>query len=257
MRPYLAGTITALIVCLAAVDSDAGRPLTIDDTDPVAYGQFELEAGIAYAHASDARHLEYPVGLAYGLMPRLEISVGYGAQREKRRTGTGGWEHAASQSDTALGAKWLIASETQLRPRIALAATVTLPTASEHEGLGSGERDADLLLIASKVLTERIGAHLNCGYTWLQPSDGDPGNDLLHYGVALDYQLTPAVQAVAEIFAEQVIHAGSENSAACNLGLRWEIIDNLILDCAAGTRLRHTAPGLTLTAGFTWTFDLL
>ena len=133
MRTYARYAIATVIFCLVPFSAYAGRPLTIDDADPVALGTFELEAGIAYAHASDCRHIEYPVGLAYGLIPQLELSVGYGAQSEKRRTGTGSWEHASSESDTMLGAKWRVLQETTYCPRLALAAALTLPTASEHE----------------------------------------------------------------------------------------------------------------------------
>jgi len=43
----LAGVLSISSVVLA------GRPLAIDDADPVAPGQFEFEAGAAYEHDSD------------------------------------------------------------------------------------------------------------------------------------------------------------------------------------------------------------
>lgn len=41
----------------------ARRPVAIDDADPVDAGQFEFEAGAAYAHDPDRQHWDFPFGL--------------------------------------------------------------------------------------------------------------------------------------------------------------------------------------------------
>ena len=71
------------VVSMASI-ALAGRPLAIDDADPVDPGQFEFEAGAAYEHDSDCKHWDFPFGLTYGLVPSVEVGAGFGGQFEER-----------------------------------------------------------------------------------------------------------------------------------------------------------------------------
>ena len=62
----------------------AGRPLVIDDADPVEVGRYEVEAGIAHERSPNCKHWDYPVGVTAGLFPGLEAGVGFGGQLEER-----------------------------------------------------------------------------------------------------------------------------------------------------------------------------
>lgn len=61
-------------------------------------------------------------------------------------------------------------------------------------------------------------------------------------------------QWVGEIYAEKELCSGTDNVVMFNTGLRWNPIDTLVVDAAAGSRLSGAAPDLTATAGLTWTF---
>lgn len=247
-----AGTCLAGALLLAG-SAFAGRPLNIDDADPVDTGTFEFEAGALYEHESRCKHWDSPFGLTYGLLPGLEAGLGFGGQLERRTEfhEESGTEHSAHEygfGDLAMAAKWQLIEACPLGARHALAPSVKLPTADEDRGLGSGEADADLTWIASRSLGEKAGAHLNLGYSWV----GGPDDDVLHYGVALDYHLAEAIQGVGEVFAENVFGGGSDTVLQGNLGLRWKPADDLTLDVAAGAKLRGDAPDFTVTAGLTW-----
>jgi len=247
-------------VCLAGVmllscSAFGGRPLNIDDADPVDRGTFEFEAGALYEHDSHCKHWDSPFGLTYGVLPGVEAGVGFGGQLERRTEfhddrSTGHSSHEYGFGDLAIGAKWQVVEACPLGARHALAPAVKLPTADEDRGLGSGEADYDLSWIGSRALGEKAGVHLNLGYSWV----GGPDEDVLHYGMALDYQLTDAVQWVGEVFAENELAGGAEIVVQCNTGLRWNLAEGLTLDLAGGAKLNGDAPDFTMTGGLTWAF---
>ena len=233
----------------------AGRPLAIDDADPVDPGQFEFEAGVGYEHDSDCKHWDFPFGLTYGLVPSVEVGVGFGGQFEERTEFLEDRddEHCIREhgiGDLNIGAKWQFIESCPLGARHALAAAVKLPTADDRKELGSGETDYDLTWIASRSIGEKAGVHLNLGYSWI----GGPDDDVLHYGVALDYQIVDSVQWVGEVFAERELADGADTVAQYNTGFRWNPVESLTLDIAVGSKISGDAPDFTGTVGLTWAF---
>ncbi len=234
----------------------------VDDADPVEPRKFEAEVGSAYYRDSSCRHWDVPLGLTYGLFNNIEAGLGFGGQFE-RRTETvesiSGKDCIRENGigDLTIGAKWQYVGETAWCPRQAVAPSVKFPTADEDEGLGSGETDYDLAWIASKTLTERMGAHFNAGYSFMGEPSGEEIGDVVHYGIALDYQLTEPLQWVGEVFAEKAMEHGGGTAIQYNSGFRWSLSDALACDIAAGSRIcGDGTPDFTATAGLTWTFGL-
>lgn len=242
------------MVVLGATTAQAGRPLFTDDAEPVAPGQFELEAGVAYIKDGPTHHGDVPVSLTYGLPARLEIGAGFGGQFEERRDVFSGRQTEEGIADLTLGFKWKVLEQDRFWADQSLAGAVKLPTANEDEGLGSGEVDYSLAWIVTRGITEKLNAHLNVGYSWLGDSAEEDADDVLFYGVAVDYQLTERLQPVAEIFAESPIESDGRIQVLTNVGLRWLVKDNLVLDFAVGTGLTEEAPDLFATTGLTWAF---
>ena len=248
--------VFAAFLVFAGGAAFAGRPLAIDDADPVEKGQFEFELGSTYEHDPVCDAWEFPFGLTAGILPQLEAGVGFGGVVEER-TELGERDHESGIGDLTIGAKWQFLKETGWLPRQALAAAVKFPTADDDKGLGSGKTDYDLTWIASKKLSEKTGFHVNAGYTWVGEPSGEDVADVFHYGVALDYQLTDSVQWVGEVFAEKELQGGTQTLVQCNTGFRYSASDSLTLDFAVGTGLHGSdTPDITATAGLTWAFGL-
>lgn len=227
----------------------AGRPLTVDDADPADQGAVEVECGLAYEKDSENHGKELALGLTYGLIPGLEVGVGFGGQRIHADGAT-----ESGATDTVLGAKWRFFQGSDSVPRQALAPSVKLPTADEAKGLGSGETDADLTWIASWSLAdESIGVHLNAGYSWNGEPDGEEVGDVVHYGAAMDYALADGVQWVGEFFVEDERVSGADPVVMFNTGLRWEI-GNVTFDLAGGAPVDGDGPDFTTTLGLTAAF---
>ena len=244
----------ALILTSSAVF--AGRPLTIDNADPVDASMFEFELGAGYESDSQCNHAEIPLGLSYGLISGVQIGVAFGGQLEEREETTGK-DRECGVGDLELSTKWKFFDETERLPSQALAVAVKIPTADDSTGLGSGETDYDLTWVASKTIGEKTGIHINTGYSWIGEPAGEEVGDAVHYGLALDYQLTESVQWVGEVFAEKELQGGTQTEVQYDTGLRWSAAESLVLDIAAGSRLcGDDAPDLTATFGLTWTFGI-
>jgi hypothetical protein len=245
----------AALLVFTAGAAFAGRPLAVDNADPVEQGWFEFEMGAAVESDSECSHAEIPFGLSYGLMTNMQIGAAFGGQLEERDE-TAGKDRECGIGDLELSAKWKFAEEQAFLPSLALTGTVKFPTADDDKGLGSGETDYDLTGIASKMLTDRMGLHINAGYTWIGEPSGENVGDVAHYGAALDVQLTGAVQWVGEVFAEKELQSGAQTIVLGNTGFRWNPAENLTLDIAAGGKLHgDDAADFTATAGLTWAFS--
>lgn len=256
MRRQAMSGVVGVVLLMTGVVME-GRPLSVDDADTVGPNQCEVEAGIGYVHDDDCKHWDFPVGLTYGLVPHVDIGFGFGGQFEERmelaENGDGDdcvREHGLG--DLVVGAKVQVVSRCPLGARHALAGLVKFPTADDDNGLGSGETDYDLMWMASHSIGEKSGVHLNLGYSWIGGSD----DDVLHYGVALDYQIMDTVQWVGEVFAEAEIAGGAETVVLYNTGFRWSPAESLTLDIAGGSTISGDGPVISGTVGLTWAFGL-
>ncbi len=252
------GVLVAAVV-LAASGAFAARPLIIDDADPLEFKDFKIEGGGWYAKNSGCKHGNVPLAAGCGIIPALELGVGFGGQFEERTEidEASGSENTCTETgvgDLMVNVKWRVFKETAWLPRQAIVPAVKFPTSDKDKGLGSGKVDYDLTWIGSKSFCEKMGGHINVGYSWIgEPADENVG-DIFHYGLALDYQIIDPLQWVGEVYAEDELRRGVNTVVMFNTGLRYSIRDSLVADIAAGSRIAGDAPDLIATAGLTWTF---
>jgi hypothetical protein len=244
----------AAVVFLCEVGSVfATLPLSVDEADTQDPCTFQIEAGTSYERDSECHHYDFPVALTYGVMPRWDIAAGFGGQLEQRtlHEHEGDDRRVSGLADLNLATKWMFLKESTCLPRQTLCPSVTFPTADDQKGLGSGETDYDLTWMASKAIGEKTGVHLNAGYSWLgEPPDEDLG-DLVHYGVAADYQILVSLQWIGEVFGEQELK-DHESAWQYNTGFRWEVVDDFMLVACAGSRISGDASNFTATVGLIW-----
>ena len=251
------GILITVILSTAAV-SFAARPLIIDDADPLDTGNGKIEAGGWYEKDGSCHNWDWPIGLGYGLVPSLEMNLGLGGTfQQMTEIDDNGVECINSENgmgDLTLNTKWQFLEETTWIPRQAIVPVVKFPTADKDTGLGNGKIDYDVTWVASKSLCEKMGAHVNVGYSFIGKSSDEDDGDILHYGVALDYKIMDPLQWVGEIYMKKELMSGTEQTVMFNTGLRWILIDGLTLDAAGGSHISSAGPDLTATAGLTWEF---
>lgn len=141
----------------------AGRPLTVDDAEPVALQRFQFETGVGFIGNHSVEHVDLPFALSYGVAPRLQVAVGFGGQIEEREETLGREEGVADFGDLTLSAKGKVLTADRWWADHGLTFTVKFPTASGDKGMGSGTTDFDLTWIVSKRISEKWSAHLNAG----------------------------------------------------------------------------------------------
>ena len=248
--------LAAIALGCIAPASHAGRPLAVDDAAPVEHRLFEFEAGVNFDRDKDENHLDVPLAIAYGLVPRLEVGIGLGGQFERREDAFGNKEHVSGIGDLTVGSKLLVFNAEQAWADHAVAAALKLPTAKRSHDLGSGQVDFNAAWIVTKPITEGFNAHLNLGYTWTGGSAKSGLDDELFSGLAADYQLTGCLQLVGEVYAGMPVHYCSDTGIFLNGGLRCTVLEGLCLDAAVGTGVREPSAELLATLGLTWTFGL-
>jgi hypothetical protein len=215
----------------------------------VEVGKVQIETGVGYVSEDSMNHFDVPLNLSLGVVPGVEAGIGFGGQfQDHDEDGETAFEEGLS--DLTLGVKWKVLEQQTAFFDQAISGSIKLPTADRDKGLGSGKVDYDLTYIATRQLNDEIAALFNVGYTWLGDDDD---SDVVHYGPALTYQLTPTIQPVAEVLLETPVDGG-RTSVGINGGLRYELMETLVLDAAIGTHLAGDWPDWTATVGLTWVF---
>jgi hypothetical protein len=231
--------------------AQAGRPLLTDDTGTVAPGHVEVEAGVLVHHRSDMDHVDVPGAVTVGLRPGWEAGVGCGAQWEERMVWDGEREKVSDVSDVIVDSKWMFLQADATGSSLAIAPAVKLPLAAKHTG-GTDQVDYDLMLLLSQSLGRRANLHGNLGHTWVGSPADEFRPNVLHGGVALDFQLNSRWQWVGELAFNKETEDSAAMAWVADAGLRWMVADGLTLDLAAGGALRGDAPDWFTTGGLTW-----
>ncbi len=255
----LAKGIMMIFFACAASTSFAARPLEIDDADPLEPNQFKIEAGVLHDRYPAYAEWEWPIGLGYGIVHGLEANLGLGGQFEQLTETITKEDNSIKKNglgDLTLNVKWQFLHESSWLPRQAIVPSIKFPTSNRNYWLDGREIDYDIMWIASKTLTEKMGAHLNAGYSFIGKPPGKETGNLLHYGVALDYRIIAPLQWVGEVYSEKELLAGMDSNIMFNTGLRWNPLEQLIFDAAAGSRISGSGRDFTATAGLTWTFGI-
>ncbi len=247
----------AIFIFLTAgtVAAWADRPLTIDDAYPLATGSFAVETGMAYQKDSRTTRLTAPLDITYGLVRRVEVTLGLGGQMEQREKAFGEDSSVGGLGDLVAQAQVQLINDGILSTVHAASFSVKFPTANHRRGLGSGRVDYDANWLISKTWNERWATHLNAGYTWVGDTRDEDFSNLTHYGIAAEYRIHKKLQLVAELFGDAAFEEGKSGLSG-NLGVRWTVHPELILDAAFGGKLAGPGADLFATIGLAWTFDL-
>ncbi|MCB9916670.1 MAG: transporter [Planctomycetes bacterium] len=253
MRLLHTAPLLPLLAACTALPRDAApvtpqRPTLSSDTNTTARGTLELEVG-AELDPGDA--FASPTTLKYGVDARTEVYLGLSPYNVVDRAPA---SDGSGFGDTTLGARrrvWEDGRGTSAAVQLA----VKLPTASEREGLGSGELDVAAAGILSRGFGERVGGTLYYELRSLGRSDRG-GRDLAHaLALAGAYALDDELSAFAEL--SQRVQPGPDDPSALVTGLAWAWSPSLVLDAAVSVGLDDDAPDAVWMLGLTTNFGPL
>jgi len=227
-------------------NTDAGRPVRIEDAYPVERYAFEAQVAplrLERLHGG-VYHWEIEPELAYGIFPRTQVEVGFpltfqdGAE-ERSGLGLAGVDVSVLHNLNA---------ETRTLPALAVAADVVLP-------VGGGAPDR--VYPSVKGIATRTFSfarfHLNGRYTFgTAPDGGAEVGEASRWmaGVAVDrtFPLRSAL-LIADVFAEQPLHRGEEIRWTAEVGTRYQLNPFFALDAGVGRRLTGEEHGWFVTFG--------
>jgi outer membrane putative beta-barrel porin/alpha-amylase len=259
VRVILLGALLAPLVARSAAaqtdyyNTDAGRPVTIEDASPVERRAFEIQA--APLRLERARPGVYTWGLepelAYGILPRTQVEVGLPLALIDR--GIAGRTSGLAGVDLSILHNFNL--ETAI-PALAIAADVLLPVG----GLGPDRAYASVKGIATRTLPQ-ARFHVNAGYTF-----GDEPNPTSGAAVELSRWLAGlavdrafplrSTLITAEVVARQPIHDDEAVEWSVGTGVRRQLTSRWAIDGGVGRRLTGATEAWYATVGTAYAFGL-
>lgn len=233
-------------------NTDAGRPVRIEDAYPVERRAFELQ--LAPVRLERMRGGTYHWGiepeLAFGLLPGTQVEIGFPLAFVDGPNGT----TVAGLAGIEMSLLHNLNVETSI-PALAIVGDLLVPAG----GLGPDDAYASVKGIATK--TFRFARfHVNGQYTFgASPAvDADAGEvSRWMGGIAVDRTFPlRSLLVIAEVVSEQPIHADDAIVWTLGTGLRYQQSPRLALDAGVGRRLTGDEQAWYLTFGSAYAFGL-
>jgi hypothetical protein len=234
-------------------NTDAGRPVTIEDASPIERRAFEIQA--APLRLERTRSGVYTWGLepelAYGILPRTQVELGLPLALID--AGIGG--RTSGLAGVELSVLHNFNLETSI-PALALAADVLLPAGT----LGPERAYASVRGIATRTFSW-ARFHANAGYTFGEApaATSDEMVEVPRWlaGVAVDRAFPlRSTLITAELVARQPIHDDEDVEWSIGAGVRRQLSVRWAVDAGVGRRLTGAAGTWYATVGTAFAFGM-
>jgi hypothetical protein len=251
LRVARAALLTACAAAPAAAqtdyyNTDAGRPVRIEDAAAVERYAFELQLAPLRLERSDAGAYTWEIEpeLAYGILPRTQVEAGVPLILAEGADG----ESNAGIGGIALSVLHNLNTETAGLPAFALAAGVLLPV---------GGSAPDATYATAKAIATRTfrfaRVHVNAEYTFgATPAVDERTGEAVRWaaGLAVDraFPLSAAL-VIADVFAEQPLHESEDLVWTVEAGARYQLDPRFALDVGIGRRTGGEDRGWFFTFG--------
>src|SRR5688500_2517379 len=236
-------------------NTDAGRPLRIEDAASVERRAFEIQAAPLRLERSraGAYHWGLEPEIAYGILPRTSVEVGVPFAFIDH-----GGERTSGLSGIHLSAFHNLNTETSI-PALALSGAVLLPVGA----LAAEETYASVKGILTRTFTW-ARFHVNGEYTFgarLDAADAATAGaaELSSWvgGIAVDRTFPLRAMLVsAEVYAREPIHTGEELEWNSGVGIRYQLDPRFNIDGGFGRRLTGDDRGWYVTFGTAYAVGL-
>lgn len=238
-------------------NTDAGRPIVIEDAYPVERRAFEIQAAPLRLERSrgGSYHWGIEPELAFGILPRTQVEIGFPLAF---REAGGGARASSGLAGIELSALHNLNVETTI-PALGVAASALLPAG----GLGP-----DKAYFAAKGIVTRtfswVRFHLNGEYTFgSRSSDAENGSagvaEISRWmaGVAVDRTFPlRSMLLTAEVFAREPLVRDEDVEWNSGAGVRYQLSPRLAIDGGAGRRLTGDDRSWYVTFGSAYAFGL-
>ena len=233
-------------------NTDAGRPIRIEDAYPVERRAFELQlAPVRLERAAGGTyHWGIEPEMAFGILPSTQVEVGFPLAFVDGPAGNATFGLAGIE----MSALHNLNVETSI-PALALAGDVLLPVGA----LGPDEMYASVKAIATKTF-RWARFHANAQYTFgSEPAAGGAAGEVSRWmgGVAVDRTFPlRSLLVTGEVVTEQPIHSDEPLVWTLGTGVRYQQTPRLALDAGVGRRLTGDDRAWYITFGSAYAFGL-
>ena len=238
-------------------NTDAGRPLQIEDAYPVERRAFEIQAAPVRLERSrtGVYHWELEPELAFGILPRTHVELGV----PFAFIDAGSGERASGLTGIHLSAFHNLNAETSI-PALAIAAGVLLPVGS----LAADEAYASVKGVLTRTFTW-ARFHVNGEYTFgsrLEAGEGEASIGAAELsswmgGVAVDRTFPlQALLVSGEVYAREPLHSGEAVEWNSGVGFRYQLDPRFNIDGGIGRRLTGDDRGWYITFGTAYAVGL-
>ncbi len=229
---------------------DGDRPHVGTGTHLVAPGDVQFELGGQFNSFGSRKTYASPilgrVGLTDSIEGRVEFD-GLIGSRERQRS-------VSSIGNVQLGAKvrvWGARDE----PWLSIMPSVTLGLASSEKGLGSGDTDLSMTLMAGRAIGNRWHAEANYGVAAV-----GGGDERRHFGQhlmtgAAIYSLTSQLAGYGEVAFWSRQEIDGRAVTFTDFGLIYGVNPRLVLDAGGAVGLSAAAPTYLLFAGLSFLIE--
>jgi hypothetical protein len=233
-------------------NTDAGRPVRIEDAYPTERYAFELQLAPVRAERSGTGAYVWGIEpeIAYGILPRTHVELGVplvavDAPGAPNRSGAAGVELSVLHNLNA---------ETAGLPAFGIAAHALLP---------AGAFGPDRAIASAAALVTRtfplVRVHANARYTFAGARDAGSGLETSQWlaGLAVDRTMPlRSMLVTAEAFAEQPLDEREPVAWTIGAGLRTQRSPRLAVDAGVGRRVTGADTGWYVTAGAAYAFAI-
>ncbi len=241
----------ALLVCMAAVPSRAGRPLATEDAYGVGARGLEAEVGFDYVTVGDGGKAYGPAVVGtYGVLGFLDVAAEVPFLFVDPEEGDG----TSGLGDVVVRAKVVAFGNEEAGPAIAFVPEVKLATGDYERGLGCGTNDVGGLAVFSYAAGP-VKLHANAGYAYAPADEGD-GEGRACAACAAEFAAfgpaSLAAEFLADLTKEETAAGEGKFPLAAGGGVSLAALDNLALDAGAHFGLGASDGEFCVTAGVTW-----
>lgn len=235
-------------------NTDAGRPIAVEDAYPVERRAFELQ--LAPIRLERAAGGIYTWGIeseiAYGILPRTHVELGFPLAFRDGPAGT----RSRGLAGIEVGVFHNLNVETMI-PALAVAGEAIFPAGP----LAPARTYASAKGIATKTFSW-ARFHLNGQYTFGEapdPLEAAGAHELSRWmsGVAIDRTMPlRSMLVTGEVVARKPMRAGDDVVWEAATGLRYQYSPRVAVDGGIGRQLTGEAPAWSLTFGAAYAFGL-
>ena len=224
------------------------RPLFSTSAGLAEPGVLELELGAQrIANRDGSADSLFPTQFNLGVTPWLDLRFGWsGPTLRKDSQG----EVRNGGGDPVFGGQALLLNEAACGLDLGLAYWHKLPRASVAKGIGTGQADDTLLLVASRCLG-RWGVDVNLGANWIGRPAGTGRVRQAAASVAVTRAVAPTWNLTLDTYALAATEL-SPRALSSILALSRDLGPGLCVDVGVEVGLTKGAPRLSLNAGLVW-----